>query len=427
MPEDIVNRLCNEYGEQGLVWLDGNIKNKSSEIIIGVNPKQEICTHGIAHKNNPFNKLNNIGEGYWIGWLSYEAGAFLEPKNPWRLDEMATLWIGKYDPIIRFNNLRKKIFIEGTNQDEIDRYYRIISEINAIKEEENINDRINSFNKITFDNWRWLSNKNEFESGVEKIKDLIKEGDIFQANLSTACIRNSINIFSPLSMYLKIRKNIIAPFSGLINANNRAIGESIISTSPERFISLNKTNEIETRPIKGTRPRSKDIIKDNYNAIELVTSTKDRAENIMIVDLLRNDLSKVSKLGSIWTPELLKLERYHNVHHLTSVIKSTLKEDKNWVDLLKSCWPGGSITGAPKLRACERLFELEKIARGPYCGSFLKKEWDGSFDSNILIRSILIKDQKIRIHAGCGIVSDSIPSEEIQELKWKIEPLIKSI
>ena len=126
-------------------------------------------------------------------------------------------------------------------------------------------------------------------------------------------------------------------------------------------------------------------------------------------------------------PEILKLESFLKVHHLTSVIRGKLKKDKNWIDLLKACWPGGSITGAPKLRSCQRLFELEECERGPYCGSFLKLDWDGEFDSNILIRSFLIKDKKINIYAGCGIVIDSNPKEETDELKWKLLPLIDSL
>ena len=147
----------------------------------------------------------------------------------------------------------------------------------------------------------------------------------------------------------------------------------------------------------------------------------------MIVDLLRNDLSKVCETGSIIVPEILKLESFLKVHHLTSVIRGKLKKDKNWIDLLKSCWPGGSITGAPKLRSCQRLYELEECERGPYCGSFIKIDWNGAFDSNILIRSFLIKNKRINIYAGCGIVIDSNTEEETNELKWKLLPLIDSL
>ena len=162
-------------------------------------------------------------------------------------------------------------------------------------------------------------------------------------------------------------------------------------------------------------------------AAELVSSPKDRAENIMIVDLLRNDLGRVCKLGSITVPQLVGLETYPKVHHLTSVVKGYLQEGKTWIDLLEACWPGGSITGAPKLRACQRLYELEPIARGPYCGSIIHLNWDGTFDSSILIRTLLLGGEKLRVNGGCGIVADSDPYNEVKELNWKLMPLLKAL
>ena len=147
----------------------------------------------------------------------------------------------------------------------------------------------------------------------------------------------------------------------------------------------------------------------------------------MIVDLLRNDIGKVCETGSVIVSELLKLESYTKVHHLTSVIRGKIKKNKSWIDLLKACWPGGSITGAPKVRACQRIYETEGFERGPYCGSFIKLNWNGELDSNILIRSFILKNKKIKIYAGCGIVNDSIASKEDEELKWKLLPLIESL
>jgi len=266
----------------------------------------------------------------------------------------------------------------------------------------------------------------KFQKNILKLKKLISLGDIFQANLTTKCEIESSKKYNPLDIYLKIRRKLRAPFGGII-INNDNYKEAVLSTSPERFIKIDNKNFIESRPIKGTRSRDKNLNQDALNAIDLITNEKDRAENIMIVDLIRNDLSKVCETGSIMVPEILKLESFLKVHHLTSVIRGKLKKDKNRIDLLKACWPGGSITGAPKLRSCQRLFELEEYERGPYCGSFLKLDWNGEFDSNILIRSFLIKDKKINIYAGCGIVIDSNPEDETNELKWKLLPLIDSL
>ena len=147
----------------------------------------------------------------------------------------------------------------------------------------------------------------------------------------------------------------------------------------------------------------------------------------MIVDLLRNDLGKVCKPGSIQVTKLVGLESYAQVHHLTSVIRGILKENNTWIDLLEACWPGGSITGAPKLRACKRLHELEPVSRGPYCGSLIHIDWEGKFDSNILIRSCMMKGSTLRVNAGCGIVADSDPDNEADELTWKLMPVLKAL
>jgi para-aminobenzoate synthetase component 1 len=184
---------------------------------------------------------------------------------------------------------------------------------------------------------------------------------------------------------------------------------------------------VETRPIKGTRPRRGDPGEDAAAAAELVSSPKDRAENVMVVDLLRNDLGRVCVPGSIRVPQLVGLESYRSVHHLTSVVEGRLRPGAGIVDLVKACWPGGSISGAPKIRACSRLSAMEPVARGPYCGSLFRLDPDGSFDSSILIRSLLVRGARFRAHAGCGIVADSDPEAEADEMGWKLDPLLDAL
>jgi len=424
-PALITHDLTKKFGDKGLAWLDSDGKENGEWSIIGIKPKKIIQSRDINNldkNNNPFNNLKNIKKGFWIGWLSYEAGIYIEPKNPWRKSNMATLWIASYDPIIKCNLIKKEIIIEGTNSSELMNYKNIINNIKNIEEENIIKTNLNfDFSKINLDEMA-----EKFQKNILKLKKLISLGDIFQANLTTKCEIESSKNYNPLDIYLKIRRKLRAPFGGII-INNDNYKEAVLSTSPERFIKKDNKNFVESRPIKGTRSRDKDLNQDSINAIDLITNEKDRAENIMIVDLIRNDLSKVCETGSIMVPEILKLESFVKVHNLTAEIRGKLKKDKNWIDLLKACWPGGSITGAPKLRSCQRLFELEECERGPYCGSFLKLDWNGEFDSNILIRSFLIKDKKINIYAGCGIVIDSNPEEETNELKWKLLPLIDSL
>ena len=425
-PELIANHFSLKFGDHGLAWLDSDGKDNGKWSILGVNPKEIICSRDINNldiDNNPFFKLRNIDRGFWIGWLNYEAGAYIEPKNSWKNNEISTLWIASYDPIIKFNLISNEIILEGTNSAELCKYENIILNINTQKEKNYMKNNLKfNFSKIDL---KELSN--QFQQNILKVKHLISIGDIFQANLTTQCEVEALEPYSSLSIYSKIRSKLKAPFGGIIINNAKGINEAVLSTSPERFLKIDREGYVESRPIKGTRARDQDLNQDALNAIDLITNEKDRAENIMIVDLLRNDLSKVCEIGSIEVPEILKLESFLKVHHLTSVIRGKLKKTKNWVDLLTACWPGGSITGAPKLRACQRLFEIEKSSRGPYCGSFIKVDWNGEFDSNILIRSFIVKNKKINISAGCGIVSDSDPQTETEELKWKLLPLIDSL
>tara|TARA_Y100000589_G_scaffold307624_1_gene323464 strand:+ start:59 stop:1366 length:1308 start_codon:yes stop_codon:yes gene_type:complete len=421
-PEFIAHYFASRFGEEGLSWLDSNGVENGEYSYLGLNPKKIISSKNNLN-DNPFEKLKQLDKGFWIGWLSYEAGFWIEPNNPWHRSDISTLWIASYDPIIKFNLIKKEISIEGIDIYNIKKYQEIINEINL----ENIKDGLNKnlifdFSKLNLDK----KNK-KFKENVLKIKSLISQGDIFQANLTTKIELKASKEYQYLDIYSKVRSKLNAPFGGIIIGGTDGEKEGVLSTSPERFLKTSYDGYVETRPIKGTRPRDKNRINDSFNAIDLITNEKDRAENIMIVDLLRNDLGKVCETGSVKVTELLKLESYVKVHHLTSVIRGKIKNNKSWIDVLKACWPGGSITGAPKIRACQRIYELEGFDRGPYCGSFLKLDWNGELDSNILIRSFIIKNQKIKIYAGCGIVNDSNPLKENEELNWKLLPLIESL
>ena len=421
-PEFIAHFLASRFGEKGLSWLDSNGIENAEYSFLGVNPKTIISSKN-NNSDNPFEKLEQIDQGFWIGWLSYEAGSWIEPNNSWRESEIATLWIASYDPIIKFNILKKEITIEGTNLNEVEEYKKLIDEMNIQKIKDSMTKSlIFDFSKLNLD-----KKGEKFKENVLKIKELISQGDIFQANLTTQVEIETSEEYKYLDIYSKIRSKLKAPFGGVIIGSIGGEKEGVLSTSPERFLRTSHDGYVETRPIKGTRPRNSNEEIDALNAIDLITNEKDRAENIMIVDLLRNDLGKVCETGSIVVTELLKLESYPKVHHLTSVIRGKIQNKKSWIDILKACWPGGSITGAPKVRACQRIYELEGFDRGPYCGSFLKLDWNGELDSNILIRSFIVSKKKIKIFAGCGIVNDSIPSTENEELNWKLLPLIDSL
>jgi len=428
-PEIVAKKLIEDWGEAGFVWLDGDGSKRGQWATLGVDPIDQICCRGLPgerNASNPFEALRNLPPGHWSGWLSYEAAAWIEPSNPWKSDEISTLWIGSHDPVLKFDLRKQKLWLEGFNKNRFQAMTEWLENISNTDENNNFL-MSKQITTIPIESWEWLTQRGEFIKNVEQIQNMIQAGDFFQANLTACCITTLPESIQTLELFLRLRRYSPAPFSGIVIGSEMANNESIISTSPERFLKVLPTGEVEARPIKGTRPRNSDPQKDIDLAADLVCSSKDRAENVMIVDLLRNDLGKVCKPGSINVPQLFGLESYPHVHHLTSVINGLLEPKKTWIDLLEASWPGGSISGAPKLRACQRLYELEPVARGPYCGSLIHLNWDGTFDSNILIRSLLLKDNKLRAHAGCGIVADSNSNKEAQELNWKLLPLLKAL
>jgi para-aminobenzoate synthetase component 1 len=223
-------------------------------------------------------------------------------------------------------------------------------------------------------------------------------------------------------MYLRLRERNPAPYAAFLN-----LGDSqIVSTSPECFLTYDPISRLlETRPIKGTRPRGSTPNEDERLARELAASEKDRAENVMIVDLERNDLGRVCEFGSVEAPELFTIESHPTVHHLVSTVRGRLRGDLGAVDLLTACFPGGSITGAPKIRAIEIIHELEPVRRGVYTGSIGYVGFDGSVNLNIAIRTAVVKDGMCRFHVGGGIVADSDPEMEYQETLDKARALLE--
>ena len=244
-----------------------------------------------------------------------------------------------------------------------------------------------------------------YGQAFKKVQNYIQAGDCYQVNLAqrfSAAVEGNAWI-----AYQKLREISPAPFMAYMNLPlNAHESFQILSNSPERFIQI-VGNHVETRPIKGTRPRAKDAKEDLANANDLLMSTKDRAENVMIVDLLRNDISKNCEIGSVKADKLFQLQSFANVHHLVSVITGKLKQGTTAIDLLKGCFPGGSVTGAPKVRAMQIIDEIEPHRRGIYCGAIGYIGFDGDIDTNIAIRTLVVAENKCSFYAGGGIVNDS--------------------
>ncbi|MGY8678585.1 aminodeoxychorismate synthase component I [Bradyrhizobium sp. UFLA05-153] len=251
---------------------------------------------------------------------------------------------------------------------------------------------------------------------VQRVIDLILAGDVFQANIAQRFSARLPTAFDPIAFYCQLRSLNPAPFAALLRYGNLTIA----SSSPERFLKLDG-RRVETRPIKGTIGRSTDSREDQRRAQLLAASDKDRAENIMIVDLLRSDLSRVCTPHSVDVPALCSLETYASVHHLVSAVTGELAGDQDAVGLVRACFPGGSITGAPKVRAMEIIAELEQVSRDVYCGAIGFIGFNGHMDTNIAIRTVTIDDGLAVFHAGGGITAMSDPAAEYSETLAKAQ------
>lgn len=263
--------------------------------------------------------------------------------------------------------------------------------------------------------------KEDYMNIVKRAKEYIKAGDIFQANLSQR-VSADIGDVTPWQIYLILREINPSPFAAYLNMKDYYI----VSSSPERLLRV-QGGIVETRPIAGTRPRGKDAEDDRLMRRELLLNEKERAEHIMLIDLERNDLGRISDYGSVFVDELMTTEDYSHVIHIVSNIRGTLAKGKDCFDAIRAAFPGGTITGVPKVRCMEIIDELEPTARGPYTGSLGYISFTGAMDLNIIIRTFVIKDTIAYVQVGAGIVADSDPEREYHETLKKAEALIRTL
>ncbi len=260
-----------------------------------------------------------------------------------------------------------------------------------------------------------------FTQGVERIRDYIVEGDVFQVNLSREW-RVSLESADAEQLYRRLRQHNPAPFAGLVNYQ----GKAIISSSPERLVCLDQ-GAVSTRPIAGTRPRGENDAADVAYSKTLMSHPKERAEHVMLIDLERNDLGRVCKPGTVQVDEMMVLESYAHVHHIVSNVIGKARDDVTPGDVIRAVFPGGTITGCPKVRCMEIIQELEQTARGPYTGSFGYLSHCGHMDLNILIRTMWLEDNTLTFRTGAGIVHDSVPENELHETRAKARGLLKAL
>lgn len=350
-------------------------------------------------------------QGGFMGFLGYEFGLSLEPSAevPGGFPDHPELILHFYDVVASFDHLSRRAFIVSTGlmgRDSAARADEFAEMLSAAPPPAGIS---------SLGGWRPDFTRARYEAAVKRTVDYILAGDIFQANISQCFSAPVSEGFDAFAFYRRLRSLNPAPFSAFFDYG----GLSVASSSPERLISFDGTYA-EARPIKGTRPRHPVPRRDAALAAELLASSKDRAENVMIVDLLRNDLSRACDPGSVEVATLCGLETYASVHHLTSVVRGRLSADRTRGGLLAACFPGGSVTGAPKVRAMEIIGEIERRPRGVYCGSIGYIGASGPMDLNIAIRSVAFSGGTASFRGGGGITARSEPGAEYEETLQKV-------
>ena len=411
------------------VQLSGELSKSST----GVDPYQELQNimetfHGVRFAGLP---------KFWggaIGYFSYDMGRYFEEMPQLAEDdlELPESHFMFFDHVICFDHVDKtmKIIVTAISGlatevsqeyqracDEINRILFLIrhgkrgQEITVLKHQRALQNRFKPECNVT---------KDQFEKMVVKAKEYIKAGDIFQVNLSLRLSKKTD--VQPFYLYKVLREVNPSPYMSYIDFGDM----QIVSSSPELLVRLSE-GLAETRPIAGTRKRGKDREEDLALAQELVSNEKERAEHVMLVDLERNDLGRVCRYGSVEVDELMVIEEYSHVMHIVSNVRGWLAEGKTRFDLFRACFPGGTITGAPKIRSMEIIEELEPTRRGPYTGSIGFLGYAGEMDMNIVIRTVVMKKGIFYVQAGAGIVDDSVPEREYFESMKKAEALLRAL
>lgn len=398
-----------------LEWNDGSVQKLDSNPFVAL--KELFLKFAVAINPDSADEIPfKFGA---VGYFGYDMKDLVEKLPDISKDDIAIAdcVICFYDTVLAIDHLKDKAYLASVKFDDITtgakaRLKMALSSETHDMEEESM--------RQSGDSLRSNISKSDYMNSVKSAKNYIKDGDIYQVNLSQ---RFEADLEAdPYQIYLKLRYASPAAFASYLNFDDTVI----MSSSPERFL-MKRGSYIETRPIKGTAPRSSDPLADELNEISLRESYKDRAEHIMIVDLERNDLGRICEYGSVRPSEFIALEKYSTVFHLVSTVSGKLKEGMGPIDCLTATFPGGSITGAPKVRSMEVIEELEPVKRSIYTGALGYISFDGNMDTSIIIRTILVKGKKLYFQVGAGIVADSDPEREYYETLDKANGIMDAL
>ncbi|WP_186176682.1 aminodeoxychorismate synthase component I [Vibrio jasicida] len=383
-------------------------------------------TQEYASQDDPFSLLDELQQqllpnlelgaewdlpfvGGALGYFSYDLGRRVESMPEFAAKDLQTpdMAVGLYEWALVVDHKLKTAILVGQNTQAAWQWLNSQSPVD-----------VEDFKLIG--DWQSNMTQASYATRFDRVQEYLLSGDCYQINLAQRF--NAPYQGSEWQAYLKLEAANQAPFSAFI----RMPKSTLLSISPERFLEL-KDNVIETKPIKGTRPRGVDTVQDQANAQDLQTAEKDQAENLMIVDLLRNDIGRVASPGSVHVPKLFDIESFPAVHHLVSTIRANLNPQYSAADLLRACFPGGSITGAPKVRAMQIIEELEPHRRSAYCGSIGYISRHGRMDTSITIRTLVAENNKLYAWAGGGVVADSDCASEYQETLDKLSKILPAL
>ena len=386
--------------EPGLVLLEsmpgfGGLGRRS---YLAVRPA-EVATDGMR-------AVERLGDGWWAGWLSHDLGREIERLPEQAADDLGLppVAVGRYEAWLEWDHSARSVQVRGDG--DASHLVRALAHPDTA---------LPSHDAPA----EWLSSlpRARYERTVQRAIDYIRAGDVFQVNLSQR-LRTPWE-GDPFALYGRLRQTSPAPFMALVRLGDA----DVISASPERFLQR-RGRHLETRPIKGTRPRADDPAADRRQALALRSSAKDRAENVMIVDLARNDLGRVAAFGTVAVEDLFALESHPGVHHLVSTVAAELRPDVSVANVVRATFPPGSVTGAPKIRALEIIEELEPVRRGPYCGAIGCFSPGGDIDLSVAIRTFVAAAGRLHLHVGGAVVADSDPALEWRETMYKAARLL---
>jgi len=352
--------------------------------------------------------------GGWFIYLAYELVASIETRLrlPAATDTLPIAWIARCPAALVLDHARGELTLVAESEDELAQARDALDQTSL---SEGCTPELPAL-ELAADPGA------QFKSGVERIREWIRAGDVFQVNLSRAWRGQAERAIDPVAVYRALAETNPAPFAGLA----RLPGGTVVSSSPERLVEV-REGIVQTRPIAGTRPRGHDERSDASLSAELMANHKERAEHIMLIDLERNDLGRICEAGSVEVDELMVVESYAHVHHIVSNVRGRIQPDIGPADVIRATFPGGTITGCPKVRCMEIIAELEAKGRSFYTGSMGYLSRDGHLDLNILIRSLAISGRNLEFRTGAGIVADSDPDAELSETEDKARGILRAL